>query len=74
MVNAYEDILAGGGLDWTVVQPPQLTGKPFTGTYRTAHGQNLRGGVSVPRADVARLMLAVLGQPDTVREAIGIAS
>ena len=52
-----EDILRDSGLDWTVVRPPQLTGKPLTGTYRTAFGQNLRGGLSVPRADVAHLML-----------------
>ena len=44
-----EDILRESGLDWTVVRPPRLTGKPFTGTYRTAYGQNLRGGLSVPR-------------------------
>ena len=69
-----EDILAGSGLDWTVVRPPQLTDKPLTGTYRTAYGQNIRGGWSVPRADVAHLMLAVLGQPGTIRQAIGIAS
>ena len=58
-----EDILAGTGLDWTVIRPPQLTGKPLTGTYRTAYGQNLRGGLSVPRADAAHLMLRVVGQP-----------
>ena len=69
-----EDILAGSGLDWTVVRPPRLTGKPLTGRYRTAYGQNLRGGLSVPRADVAQYMLKVLGQPDTIKQAIGIAS
>ncbi|MBO0786185.1 MAG: NAD(P)H-binding protein [Actinobacteria bacterium] len=69
-----EDVLAGSGLDWTVVRPPQLTGKPLTGSYRTANGQNLRGGWSVPRADVAHLMLAVLGRPGTIRQVIGIAS
>lgn len=69
-----EDILARSGLDWTVVRPPQLTGKPLTGTYRTAYGQNLKGGLSVPRADVAHFMLAVLGQPGTIHQAIGIAS
>ena len=69
-----EDILAGSGLDWTVVRPPQLTDKPLTGTYRTAYGQNIRGGWSVPRADVAHLMLAVLGRPGTIHQAIGIAS
>jgi putative NADH-flavin reductase len=69
-----EDILADSGLDWTVIRPPQLTSKPLTGTYRTAYGQNIRGGWSVPRADVAHLMLAVLDQPETIRQAIGIAS
>jgi uncharacterized protein YbjT (DUF2867 family) len=69
-----EDILTGSGLDWTVIRPPQLTGKPLTGTYRTAYGQNLKGGLSVPRADVAHLMLRVLGQPETIGQAIGIAS
>jgi len=69
-----EDILADSGLDWTIVRPPQLTDKPLTGSYRTAYGQNIRGGWSVPRADVAHLMLHALGQSDMVHQAIGIAS
>jgi putative NADH-flavin reductase len=69
-----EDILAGSDLDWTVVRPPQLNDKPLTGTYRTACGRNIRGGWSVPRADVAHLMLHVLGQPESIRQTIGIAT
>jgi uncharacterized protein YbjT (DUF2867 family) len=34
-----EDILRQSGLDWTVVRPPRLTGRPLTGIYRTAYGQ-----------------------------------
>jgi putative NADH-flavin reductase len=71
---AMEDTLRGSGLDWTVIRPPQLTGKPLTGRYRTAVGQNLKGGLSVPRADVAHLMLKVVDQPDTIGQVIGIAS
>jgi len=71
---AMEDILADSGLDWTVVRPPRLTGKPLTGSYRTAYGQNLRGGFLISRADVAHLMLRVLEQPETVKQAIGIAN
>src|SRR5712691_1686930 len=71
---AMEDILRGSGLDWTAIRPPQLTGKPLTGTYRTAYGQNIRGGWSVPRADVAHLMLRALGEPETIGQVIGIAS
>jgi putative NADH-flavin reductase len=68
-----EDALAAADLDWTVVRPPRLTNKPLTGRYRTAYGQNVRGGYSVSRADVAHCMLAALDRPETIRQAIGIA-
>jgi len=68
-----EDELAGSGLDWTVVRPPRLTGKPLTGSYRTAYGQNIRGGAFISRADVAHLMLAVLGEPETIKQVISVA-
>jgi iron-sulfur cluster repair protein YtfE (RIC family) len=45
-----EEILRGSGLDWTVIRPPRLTGKPLTGSYRTAFGQNLRRGLFISRA------------------------
>ena len=69
-----EDLLRHSDLDWTVIRPPKLTNKPLTGHYRTATGQNVRGGWSVPRADVAHLMLAVLSRPETIGQVIGIAS
>jgi putative NADH-flavin reductase len=68
-----EDIVRDSGLDWTIVRPPRLTDKPLTGTYRTAFGQNLRRGLFISRADVAHLMLHVLEQPETAKQAIGIA-
>jgi uncharacterized protein YbjT (DUF2867 family) len=69
-----EDILADSGLDWTAVRPPRLTNKAATGAYRTAYGRNVRRGLTVSRADVAHLMLAVLGQPGSVGQTIGIAN
>jgi uncharacterized protein YbjT (DUF2867 family) len=69
-----EDILRDSGLDWTVVRPPRLADKPGTGRYRTAYGQNVRGGWIVPRADVAHLMLGTLGRPETIKQIIGVAS
>jgi len=69
-----EDILRESGLDWTVVRPPRLTNKPPTGAYRTAYGRNLRRGLQVSRADVAHLMLRVLGQPETIKQTIGVAN
>lgn len=46
-----EDVLRNSDLDWTVFRPPRLTDKPLTGRYRTALGQNLRGGFLISRAD-----------------------
>jgi putative NADH-flavin reductase len=69
-----EDIVRESGLDWTIVRPPRLTNKPLTGRYRTAHNQNLRGGMSISRADVAQLMLHLLHQADTIKEVIGVAN
>jgi putative NADH-flavin reductase len=69
-----EDILRESDLDWTAVRPPRLTDKPLTGTYRTAHGQNLRRGLVISRADVAQYMLRAVQQPETINQTIGIAS
>jgi len=71
---AMEDLLHDSGLDWTILRPPQLTDKPLTGHYRTAVGHNVRGGRSIPRADVAHCMLAAVGQPETIGRVIGIAT
>jgi putative NADH-flavin reductase len=68
-----EDILRDSGLTWTVMRPPRLTEKPLTRIYRTARGQNLRGGLTISRADVADMMLRVLEQPESINQAIGIA-
>ncbi|MCO6003569.1 SDR family oxidoreductase [Actinoallomurus purpureus] len=68
-----EDIVRESGLDWTISRPPRLTDKPLTGAYRTARGQNVRGGVTVSRANVAHHMLAMLEQPGTIHQVFGIA-
>jgi uncharacterized protein YbjT (DUF2867 family) len=68
-----EEMLRDSRLDWTAIRPPQLTDGPLTGTYRTAVGRNLLRGPRVSRADVAHYMLRVLDQPETIRQAMGIA-
>ena len=67
-----EDVLNASSLEWTVVRPPRLTDGKLTGRYRTAVDHNVRGGLFISRADLAHLMLRVLGDPSTVRRAIGV--
>jgi putative NADH-flavin reductase len=69
-----EEVLRDSDLDWTVVRPVRLTSKPVTGRYRTALGQNVRHGLFISRADVARYMLRAIDQPATFRQTVGIAN
>jgi uncharacterized protein YbjT (DUF2867 family) len=68
-----EDEIRRSATDWTTVRPPKLVNKPLTGKYRTVVGANVPRGYAISRADVAHLMLAVLDDPATARQAIGIA-
>jgi uncharacterized protein YbjT (DUF2867 family) len=69
-----EDEIRRSGIEWTVVRPPRLTGKPRTGSYRMAIGANVPRGNFISRADVAHAMLASLDDPATVNQAIGVAN
>jgi uncharacterized protein YbjT (DUF2867 family) len=50
------------GLDWTIVRPGQLTNEPGTGRVHLAE---TTGRGTIPRTDVAALLLAVLDTPAT---------
>ena len=51
-----EDLVIKSGLDWTIVRPPKLNNKPFTGKIFSAPGGVLPNG-HMSRADVAHFML-----------------
>jgi putative NADH-flavin reductase len=69
-----EDELRASTLEWTIIRPPKLTNKARTTNYRTMLNQNVCGGLSVSRADVAQEMLRVLTQPNTIGHTVGIAN
>jgi hypothetical protein len=48
--------------------------KPLTAKYRTAVGGNVPRGYAISRANVAHAMLAVLNDPATLRQAVGVAN
>ncbi len=68
-----EDALRDSGLDWTSVRPPRLTNGPLTGQYRSAYGRNIRGGLTISRADVAHYMLHALDDPTSIGQTVGLA-
>ncbi|MCU1273333.1 MAG: hypothetical protein JWO48_764, partial [Bryobacterales bacterium] len=55
--SAMERVFAESELDWTMVRPPGLTDKPYTGKYRVREAHLPRFGFTISRADVADFML-----------------
>jgi uncharacterized protein YbjT (DUF2867 family) len=68
-----EDLVRASGLDWTIVRPPRLLDAPGGRPYRTETTRNLRGGTSIPRADVADCMLRAATGGAWVGEAVRVA-
>ncbi|MER5421689.1 NAD(P)-dependent oxidoreductase [Streptosporangium roseum] len=61
--RAMEEEIRDTGLAWTVVRPPRLTDGPRTGRYRTSLNRNVRGGLTLSRADLADCILSRLDDP-----------
>ncbi|MGW1404709.1 NAD(P)-dependent oxidoreductase [Streptomyces sp. NPDC002403] len=72
-LTRMEAALARSTADWTSVRPPKLTNGPLTGTYRTVVGSTPRSGRSISRADVAHAMLALVDDPASVKQGVGVA-
>ena len=68
-----EDEIRRSTAQWTIVRPPKLVNKPLTGRYRTVVGGNVPRGYTISRADVADAMLAVLDDPATIGQTVGVA-
>jgi len=64
-MRRMEAIVEESGLDWTIVRPPMLKNKPFTGVYRTAITGHIKSPFSIGRADLANFMLGILQAPNT---------
>ena len=75
----YEDLavmegeVRRSGIHWTIFRPPRLTDRPRTGRYRIGRDQNVVGGNSISRADLAEAMLGSLKDPASIRMTIGVA-
>ena len=71
---AMEDVFQHGGLDWTIVRPPQLTDRSYTGNYRVREGHLPRFGFKISRADVADFMIKAAENPSLIRKIVGISN
>jgi putative NADH-flavin reductase len=67
-----ERVLGESDLDWTIVRPPELTDKPYTGKYRVREGHLPRFGFRISRADVADFMLQAVENHVSSRRIVGV--
>lgn len=68
---AADEALSASGLDYTIVRPGALTNDPATELVSVAT-ELARG--SIPRADVARVLLAALNEPATIGKGFDLVS
>lgn len=68
-----EKILEHSNTDWTVVRPPQLTNKPFTGKYRVAINSYLEKCLRISRANVAHFFVNNITNAATYKSVAEIA-
>ena len=70
--SAMERTIADSGLDWTIVRPPQLTDKLFSGRYRVREGHLPLFGFHVSRADVADCLIKTAEDRAYVGKVLGV--
>jgi len=65
-----ERMIRDSALEWTIVQPVQLTDGPLTKNYRAAERLPLSGMPKISRADTAHFILDRLHDPSTFRKTL----
>ena len=61
-----DQLIRQSGLDWTIVQPSQMTDGPLTRSYRSGERLALRGRAQISRADTAHFLLATAADPAAI--------
>jgi putative NADH-flavin reductase len=70
---AMEREIVASGADWTIMRPPMLTDAPARARYRSRSDGNVRWGIRIGRADLARAILDALDKPAAIGQKISLA-
>ena len=69
--SAMERIVRENGRDWTIVRPPQLTDKPYTGKYGVQERHLLPFCFNISRADVADSFIKTAEDRTSMQKKLG---
>ena len=61
-----DQLIRSSDVDWTIVQPSQMTDGPPTRTYRSGQRLAMSGMPRISRADVAHFLLHAAGDPAAI--------
>jgi putative NADH-flavin reductase len=70
--SAMERVFRESELDWTIVRPPQLTDKAYTGKYRVREGRLPSFGFKISRADLADFMVKAVENRSSIGKIVGV--
>ena len=65
-----ERMIRSSDLEWTIVQPTQMTDGPLTRQYRSGEHLALSAMPKISRADVAHFLLAAAADPTAIRKTL----
>ena len=69
-----DQLIRSSGLDWTIVQPSQMTDGRLTRTYRSGERLAMSGMPRISRADVAHFLLHAAGDAGAVGKTIVVSA
>lgn len=68
-----ESIVKESKQNWTIIRPPQLINKPFTGHYRFSVNSFLRKGLRISRADLADFIISNINNESIYKKTVEVA-
>ncbi len=68
-----EKIVKESEENWTIIRPPQLTNKPFTGHYRFSINSFLSKGLKISRADLADFIIKNINNESIYKKTVEVA-
>ncbi len=72
-LEKMEGIVKESHQNWTIVRPPSLTNKPFTGHYRFSINSFLKKGLKISRADLADFIINNIANESIYKKTVEVA-
>jgi putative NADH-flavin reductase len=73
-VVAMDKMIMQSEFNWTLIRPPQVVDRPFTGNYRANTGRYaVPGGSSIGRADLAAYTVSIIGNKNLYQQNVAVA-